>query len=186
MTKVKKKSSFCSFPMFKKAVLAAKSLIEDKIAIIRVLSDANVSISLDEQRYDKKEIKEIKKDTLKSLLNTEIPAVITAVLRDNSYSWLSMILPGNEFNDAKSIEKKFEKKFEFVQKELITSQLKEQFLLKRISKNDILDELKWDIGYKCHDLKKGAVDRLQFATVSISCNKRGMGLSFLSLFGDKE
>lgn len=165
----KKESIFASIKEFEKAVSVTKRLIADKIARVRLLGNQMVNISLDEQSFEKKEIQEIEKDTLKRLLNSEIPAVITASLQKRPRSILSMLLPGDTY-EKKEIREEFDKKIKLVEQALITPQLRQRTLLKEISKNDVLDELKWDIGYKCHDLEKGSIVHLQFATLQLVCN----------------
>lgn len=182
----KKGSRFVSLEEFKKAVTVTRRLIDDKIAKVRVLSDEMVEISLDEQSFEKKGIKEIEKDKLKKLLNTEIPAVITASLQKKPRPILRMLLPGDEYDKKKEIREEFDKKIKLVEQGLITPQLKQRTLLKEISKNDILDEFKWDIGYKCHDLEKGSLEHLQFATLKFICNKGMLRPRFFHGNSDRE
>lgn len=169
----KKGTIFSNLEEFKVAVLATKELISDNIAKVRIFSDGIVDISLDEQLFEKREIAEIDKNKLKIFLNTEIPVVITASLQEKPRQMLRMMLPGNEYDRKKEIREEFDKKIEFVKEKLITQQIKQRVLLREISKNDILDELKWDISIKCHDMEKGTIDKFQFATLQFICNKGG-------------
>lgn len=185
----KKESIFASIKEFEKAVLVTKRLIADKIAKVRVLGNGWVNISLDEQNFEKtfekKEIQEIEKNKLKKLLNTEIPVVITASLQKKPRLILSMLLPGEEYDKKKEIKEEFDKKIKLVEQALITPQLKQRTLLKEITKNDVLDELKWDIGYKCHDLEKGSIEHLQFATLQLVCNSGILRYRFFNRFNSE-
>lgn len=178
----KKETLFASMEEFEKAVLVTKQLINEKIVKLRVQGNEIVNISLDEQSFEKKEIQEIERDKLQKLLNTEIPAVMTASLQKKPRQILSMLLPGDEYDKKKEVREEFDKKIKLVEQELITPQFKQRTLLKEISKNDILDELKWDIGYKCHDLEKGSIEHLQFATLQLICNAGQLRPRFFGSF----
>jgi len=182
----KKESSFSSFEEFKKTVLITKDLITDKIAKLRIFSNGIVHIGLDEQLFEKKGIIEIEKDKLKELLNTEIPVVISASLQERPRQILSMMLPGDEYDKKRDVREEFDKKIEFVKENLITPQTEQRILLREISKNDVFDELKWDISIKCHDLEKGAIDHLQFATLQFICNTGRSLPPFLMAYGGKK
>lgn len=164
----KKKSSFSSLDEFKQSILDLNQLMTDKIAKIRIFSNGIVHIGLDEQRYERIKKLKLDKKRLKQLLNTEIPAVISAVLQD-APSLLFRLMSPTEFQ-KKGVREEFDKKIDIVKKKLITSNMRQRSLLRGISKNNILDEIKWDIGIKCHDLEKGSIEKLQFATLQFVCN----------------
>ncbi|MBI5235237.1 MAG: hypothetical protein HY886_03190 [Deltaproteobacteria bacterium] len=186
----KKEKTYASVEEFKKAVLAAKQLIAENIAKVRISSVGQfVGISLDEQSFEKKDFQGIEKDRLKELLGIEIPAVIAATLH-GKFNMIDFYIFLHDMTEEirKEIRKAFDEKIEFVKQELITPPLKQRYLLRVVSKNDILDKLEWDIGYKSHDLEKGPIERLPFATLQFICNKSRTTPSawMVGVFSDKE
>ncbi len=184
MAKKSKSSDYASLEEFKKAVLITKDLISKKIVKVVVLSDELVDIRLDKQKFEKEKIKEIDKEQLTSLLNREIPILITASLQKKPHMVLEAFLIEGEYD--KDVKDMFDKKLALIKQELITPELKQRTLLKEISKNDILDELTWDISNKVHDLEKGPIDNLQFTTIKLVLNKGLFHNPFTSLAKNRE
>lgn len=171
----KKHKEFSTLAEFEQAILVTKSLLTEKIAKIRIFANYIIHISLDEQLFEKADIGKKEKAKLKKLLNTEVPVVIAASLHDKPQQILSMMLPGDEYDKKKEIREEFDKKIGLVTQNLITPQMRQRILLKEIGKNDKLDEIKWDVNIKCHDLEKGSIDKFQFATVQFIYNSFGRG-----------
>lgn len=157
---------YSSAEKFAEAVRHAKQLNAEQSLWWRLGTASGISARLDEERIKEHFSSEDHRVEFEKILDTEIiPALEQAI---NSGISLYMLI--RRFGGEKPTEedqKEIKRRSELVRTELVSRSMKERALIRATAKGCALDELRWDISVKKHDLSKGALQDIPYATLQI-------------------
>ncbi len=157
--------------------------VKDGLITVTLDSDGDLEFEFDYNTvgvlFSTHAIEHLSSDQFTNLLTTELPSLLRSSIYRDPMTGLKRELPLSVLTG---------KEDEFLwrvnalaEKNLVSREMKERFLLRKISKGPVLGNLTWDVGLKTHDEEYGALPNIPVAHLCFAYALPRTGMSRLKI-----
>lgn len=157
--------------------------VRDGIITVALDSDGDLEFEFDNSAISAllstQALEHLSADQFSNLLTTELPSLLRSSIYCDPMVGLRRELP---VSVLKGKEDEFLWRVSaLAQKNLLSREMKERFLLRKVSKGPVLGDLTWDISLKTHDEEYGALPSIPVAHVCFAYALPRTGMSRLKI-----